>query len=68
MAEAMVVVAPEWESKEQRPESFQRSLLEAQFANSAPNSASYMVDDDNTTTTIAEATGTAIVNVVIGGG
>ena len=48
-------------------ESFQRLLLEAQFANSAPDSAPYMVDNDDATTTIAEATGTAIVNVVVGG-
>jgi hypothetical protein len=43
------------------------SLLKAQFANSALNSAPYMVNDDDATTTIAEATGTTIVNVVIGG-
>ena len=51
-------------------ESFHRSLLEAQFANSAPDFAPDMVDDDDhATTTIAEgATGTAVVNVVVGGG
>jgi hypothetical protein len=51
-------------------ESFQRSLLEAQFANSAPDSAPDMVDvDDDATTTIAEESPViALVNVVVGGG
>ena len=48
-------------------ELFQRSLLEAQFANSAPDSALYIVDDDDAITTIMVATGTNVVNVVVGG-
>ncbi len=48
-------------------ESFQRSLLEAQFANSAPDSAPYIVDDDDAITTIMVVTGTTVVNVVVRG-
>jgi hypothetical protein len=68
-AEAVVVVAPERARSGplRATELFQRSLLEAQFDNSPPDSAPYMVDDDDATTTIVEATGTAVVNVVVGG-
>jgi hypothetical protein len=48
-------------------ELFQRSLIEAQLDNSAPDSALYMVNNDDATATIVEATGTAVVNVVVGG-
>ena len=48
-------------------ESFQRSLLKAQFANSAPDSTLYIVDDDDAITTITVATGTTVVNVIIRG-
>ena len=43
------------------------SSLEAKFANNAPDSAPYMVKNDDATTTIAEVTGTAVVSFVIGG-
>ena len=68
-AEAVVVVAPERvrSGPLRATELFQRSLLEAQFDNSPPDSTPYMVDDDDATTTIVEATGTAVVNVVVGG-
>jgi 7-keto-8-aminopelargonate synthetase-like enzyme len=71
-AEAVVVVPPERAREEQRraataTESFPRSLLEAKFANSVPDSAPYMVGDDDATTTIAEATGTDAVYVIVGG-